>query len=100
MSEDSDWNNVEAIRFMLRLAHFTDKPGLKAACYRDAGVHLRALRHVHDRATWADMVQRECPVSVRRAYELMAVASGTKPLAELRAETRARARKHYRKQTQ
>ncbi len=99
MSEDSDWNNVKAIRFMLKLAHITDKPGLKAACYRDAGAHLGFLRHAHTRDDWADLVQRQCPVSVRRAYELMAVASGTKSLAELRAETAARRRKTYRKKS-
>jgi hypothetical protein len=97
--EETFQDNINAVRFMLRLAHFTGKRGLKAACYVAAGHHLAELRKGRDREGWADIVQRECPVSVRRAYQLMAIAAGKKPLAELRSETAARRRKNYRRKT-
>jgi hypothetical protein len=96
---DADVETINAIRIMLKLAHVTTKPGLKKACYRDAGVHLQALRRNRSREIWAEIVQRFCPVSPRRAYELMAVASGAKPLDKLRSETAARRGKNYRKKS-
>jgi hypothetical protein len=99
MSEETYQDNIRAVRFMLRLAHFSRKRGLKAACYLAAGHHLAELRKGRDREEWADIVQRECPVSVRRAYQLMSIAAGKKPLAELRSETAARRRKNYRRKT-
>ena|SRR5882672_6056125 len=99
MTEEIYQDNIAAVRFMLRLAHFTGKRGLKAACYLAAGQHLAELRKDRDREEWADIVQRECPVSVRRAYQLMAIAAGRKPLADLRSETAARERKNYRRKS-
>lgn len=97
--EGALWGRISAVNVMMRLAHVTIKPGLKAACYRDAGVHLAALKHGRDGATWADLVQRFCPVSVSRAYELMAIAEGKKTVADVRAAGAFRRRKHSRKKS-
>jgi hypothetical protein len=96
---EADLERIEAVRVMMRLSHVTTKPGLKAACYRDAGVHLKALRHTRVKADWAEIVQRFCPVSVSRAYELMAIAGGKKTVAGVRAENAARRRTHSRKKS-
>lgn len=93
--EDPTWQNVNAVRTMLRLAHVTAKPGLRLACYLAAGQHLRALRKNRSKVDWCEIVQRGCPVSVSRAYELIAIAEGKKTTETLRTATRLRRRKHY-----
>jgi hypothetical protein len=97
--EDPTWQNVNAVRTMLKLAHVTAKPGLRLACYLAAGQHLRALRKNRAKAEWANIVQRECPVSVSRAYELIAIADGRKSVADVRSANAARVRTNYRKRS-
>jgi hypothetical protein len=88
-------HHVNGVVAMLRLARITAKPGLKRACYRDAGVYLARLRRDRPKAEWAEILREDCGLSVSRAYDLMAVAEGKKRLDQLRAETAARRRKHY-----
>jgi hypothetical protein len=88
-------DNITAIKTMLGLARFTKKRGLKAAAYKAAGLYLERLRKGRTKAEWVDLVQVNCDLSVSRAYELMAVASGSKSIAETRATTAARRRAHY-----
>jgi hypothetical protein len=90
-----DAENIEAARTMLALARCTAKPGLRNACYRDTGVYLQRLRHDRPKLDFIDLVQTCLPLAASRAYELMAVAKGTRSIAETRKATAARARKHY-----
>jgi hypothetical protein len=87
---------IRAVRTMLQLAQATRKRGLRAAAYRDAGAHLISLQRHRDGAAWRDLVRTACGISVSRAYELIAIATGKKPLSALRGERAARARKLYR----
>jgi hypothetical protein len=95
----SDEENIAAVRAMLALARVTAKPSLRSASFRDVGTYLGRLRHGRSKIEWADLVECNCGLSVRRAYQLVSIAAGKKPLAELRSETAARARKHYSKQS-
>ncbi len=79
---------------MLGLATVTIKPGLIRACYLDAGRHFAALRHNRDQREWSEIVRAECGMSPRRAYQLMAVATGSKALETLRLEDSNRHKKH------
>ena len=90
-----DADKIEAVRTMLALARVTAKPGLCSAAYRDVGVHLQRLRHDRRKVDFVDLVQTCCGLSASRAYELMAVASGAKSLAEVRRASAARRRKHF-----
>ena len=83
---------IEGVRWLLRLVAFTVKPGLRRACYRGVGEHLRRLREGRERAQWLALA-REAGLSPRRAYELLAPARGGKPLSKLRAEKAMRERK-------
>jgi hypothetical protein len=91
----ADETAIRAVRIMVRLAQVTRKRGLRAAAYRDAGARLQALQRRYDGAAWRDLVRTACGLSVSRAYELIAIATGKKPLATLRSERAARARKLY-----
>jgi hypothetical protein len=51
----------------------------------------------HNEAQWGDILHRECGLSSRRAYELMAMAPRAKPLDQLRSKTSARVEKHMEK---
>jgi hypothetical protein len=94
--DDSDRHNIRAVRTMLAMAKLTRKPRLKNAAYRDSGTYLQRLRRGRDQTEWAEIVQRECRLSTRRAYQLVATSSAEKPLAELRSEGAARSRKYHR----
>lgn len=63
--------------------------------YQDAGAALAELMADKPRALWRAIVQQWVGISPRRAYELIALAQG-KPVAQARAETSARVRKHRR----
>lgn len=76
---------VEAIRTMVTMAGVTAKPGLRRACYRAAGQHLVRLRYGRTGPDWLRLVEL-AGLGRRRAYQLMAVASGAKSLDDLRAE--------------
>lgn len=90
----ADGDNVIAVTTMLALARAARNSGTRKAIYRDVGIHLQRLRADRDQAEWTDIVRRECTLSKRRAYELMAIASGAKPLDRLRAEAAARKQKY------
>jgi hypothetical protein len=90
----NDRHHVGAIACMLviargRVAH---RHGNPAPYYRAAGEHLAALRRGKSQAIWGELVRAHCGLGLRRAYELVALAAG-KPLAQLRAEAAARARR-------
>jgi hypothetical protein len=91
--------NITAIKTMVGLARFTNKRGLKAAAYKAAGLYLERLRIGRTKAEWVDLVQVNCGLSVSRAYELIAVAKGTKSLKDTQVATAARRRKHYARQS-
>jgi hypothetical protein len=55
--------------------------------YRDVGLRLQELRHNREQAELATILWHECGLSLPRAYQLMALATGTKRLDELRAPT-------------
>jgi hypothetical protein len=90
----ADGDNVIAVTAMLALARTAGNSGTRKAVYRDIGIHLARLRTDRDQAEWAAIVTRECGLSKRRAYELIAIASGSKPLDRLRAEAAARKQKY------
>jgi hypothetical protein len=98
----TEWSrqHAQAVLSMLRLAAATKRLGLKKACYRSAGEHIHRLRFYskydpkpRDRQEWIRLVRQECSLSVRRAYELIAIWNGDKPLESLRAENTARQKK-------
>ncbi len=70
----ADGDNVIAVTTMLALARAARNYGTRKAIYRDVGIHLQRLRADRDQAEWAAIVTRECALSKRRAYELMAIA--------------------------
>jgi hypothetical protein len=90
---DQDRHDIDGVRTMLRMARLTRKPGLRNASYHAAGLHLLNLQRSQPEE-WARIVQRECSLSKSRASELIAAATGKKPLAKARSETSARVRKH------
>lgn len=91
--------NVRAVQMMLGLAKTTRKPGLKAAAYKAAGLHLERLRHGRPKIEWVDLVETCCLISERRAYELMAIGKSIEALELQRAANAARVRKHKRKKS-
>jgi hypothetical protein len=88
-----DEATVRAAVAMLALARLTKRPALRKAAYADIGRHLAELRRDRDKSHFADLVKDECGISVRRAYEFMAMARGDKAIEKLRSETKARVRK-------
>ena len=69
--------------------------------YKAAGIHLKEAR---DRAkaegtTFSAFIAKECSLGRSRAYELIAIADGTKTLAETRADNRKRDGKRRERQS-
>jgi hypothetical protein len=95
---DDDIAAIDAVRPMLALARFSKRSGVRNAVYADIGRYLMRLRADRDKSHFADLVKEQCGLSVRRAYELIAIARGTKGLKTLRAEKTASMRKTRRKQ--
>jgi hypothetical protein len=89
----ADRVNVAAIVAMMKTAHAAKSEGLRKAAYRDAGHHLQELRHNRDQTELASILWHECALNLPRAYQLMALATGTKRLDQLRFEDRASHRK-------
>ena len=93
----TDYDNVKAVVTMIKMSKIGKSAGLRAATYRDAGTRLHELRQNRDEAEWADILHRECGLSARRAYELMAMTISAKPLGQLPSETSAQVEKHIEK---
>jgi hypothetical protein len=72
---ERDQDNITAIIRMMELARVTEKPGLRAAIWRDVAIHLQRLREVEGRsgATWEAIVRKECGLRKSRAYQIMAL---------------------------
>jgi hypothetical protein len=90
---EADRVNVAAVVAMMKTAHAAKSEGLRKAANRDVGFHLQELCRDRHQAELATILWRECGLSLRRAYQLMATATGTKRLEQLRSEDRARHRK-------
>jgi hypothetical protein len=60
------------------------------------GQHIAAIKKARP-DDWEDIVKAECNLGRTRAYELMAIASGTKTVKQTRAQTNIRKIKHHRK---
>jgi hypothetical protein len=90
----TDHDNVKAVLTMIKMTKIGKSASLRAAAYREVGTRLDELRQNRDETQWVDILHRECGLSARRAYELMAMATGAKPLHQLRFETSARVKKH------
>src|SRR5262249_50929948 len=58
---------------------------------RSIGQHIKAVKAARP-DDWEDIVKVECDLGRSRAYELMAIADGTKTVAEVRAATNKRAK--------
>jgi len=89
----ADRVNVAAVLAMIKTAHAAKSEGLRKAAYRDVGLHLQELRHDRDQTELAKILWHECGLSLPRAYQLMAIAMGTKRLDQLRSEDHALHRK-------
>jgi|SRR5690242_4000223 len=85
----ADSVNVAAVVAMMKTAHAAKSEGLRKAAYRDIGLHLQELRHNRDQTELASILWHECKLPLPRAYQLMALATGTKRLDQLRSEDRA-----------
>jgi hypothetical protein len=84
----ADRVNVAAILAMMKTVQAAKSEGLRKAAYRDVGFHLQELRHNRDQAELATILWHECGLSLPRAYQLMALATGAKRLEQLRSEDR------------
>jgi len=93
----TDYDNAKAVMTMMKLVQIGKSGSLRAAACRDVGMRIDELRHNRNEAQWRDILHRECGLSPRRAYELMAIATGAKPLDQLRTKTSARVEKHLEK---
>jgi hypothetical protein len=89
----TDRVNVAAVVVMMKTARAARSEGLRKAAYRDLGLHLQELRHGRDQAELAAILWHECGLSLPRAYQLMAIATGNKRLDQLRSEDHAHQRK-------
>jgi hypothetical protein len=89
----ADRVNVAAVAAMMKTAHAAKSEGLRKAAYRDVGLRLQELRHNREQAELATILWHECGLSLPRAYQLMALATGTKRLDELRSDDHAPHRK-------
>jgi len=89
----ADRVNVAAVVAMMKTAHAAKSEGLRKAACCDVGRHLQELRRHRDQAELATILWHECGLSLPRAYQLMAIATGTKPLKRLRSEDHAPHRK-------
>jgi hypothetical protein len=78
---------------MMKTAHAAKSEGLRKAAYRDVGLHLQELRHNRDQTELASILWHECSLNLPRAYQLMALATETKRLDQLRSEDRPPHRK-------
>jgi chromosome segregation ATPase len=83
-------NHVKAINALaVKLAHAEAKVGQ----YRTAiGQHLKAVKEARP-GDWEDIVRTECNLGRSRAYELLAIANGTKTDAEIASATTERSKK-------
>jgi hypothetical protein len=86
---DADYANVKAVVTMMKMTEIGKSAGLRAAAHRDVGTRLHELRQNRDEAEWGDILHRECGISSRRAYELMAMATDAKPLDRFGSEASA-----------
>ena len=93
----TDYDNVKAVVTMMKLIKVGKSSSLRAAACRDVGMRIDELRQNRNEAQWRDILHRECGLSPRRAYELMAMAAGTKPLHQLRSKTSGGVQKHIEK---
>ena len=93
----TDYDNVKAVMTMMKLANIGRSAGLRAAAYRDVGMRIDELRQNRNEAQWRDILHRECGLSSRRAYELMAIATRAKPRDQLRSKTSDRVEMHIEK---
>jgi hypothetical protein len=89
----ADRVNVAAVVAMMKTAHAAKSEGLRNAAYRDVGLHLQELRHNRDQTELASILWHECGLNLPRAYQLMALATGTQRLDQLRSEDHAPHRK-------
>jgi hypothetical protein len=60
-------------------------------------MRIDELRQNRNEAQWRDILHRECGLSSRRAYELMAIATRAKPRDQLRSKTSDRVETHMEK---
>jgi hypothetical protein len=93
----TDYDNIKAVVTLMKLTKIGKSASLRAAAYRDVGTRVDELRQNRDEAQWGDILHRECGLSSRRAYELMAMAAGAKPLDQLRSKTSDWVKKHIEK---
>ena len=93
----TDCDNVKAVATMMKLAKIGKSASLRVAAYRDVGMRIDELRQNRNEAEWRDILHRECRLSSRRAYELMAMATGAKPLDQLRSKASGRVETHIEK---
>ena len=63
----------------------------------EIGQHISAIK-VAEPNDWEAIVKAKCGISRSRAYELMAIADGTKTIEQSRSETNARQIRHRQKQ--
>jgi hypothetical protein len=93
----TDYDNVKAVVTMMKLIKIGKSASLRAAAYRDAGMRIEELRQNRNEAQWHDILHRECGLSPRRAYELMAIATRSKPFDQLRSKTSDQVETHMEK---
>jgi hypothetical protein len=91
---DTDYDNVKAVVTLMKITKISKSAGLRAAAYRDVGMRIDELRQNRDEAEWVDILHQGCGLSSRRAYELMTMATGAKPLDRFRHERSAWVEKH------
>src|SRR5215467_701030 len=90
----ADLHNIRGVIWSLGHARIRGKSAVfRDARYRDAGEHLARLKHGRNKLAFAGVVTRECGLSVRRAYELLALWNGSKSLESHRAETASRVKR-------
>jgi hypothetical protein len=94
---NADHANVKAVVTMMKMANLSKSASLRAAAYRDVGTRLHELRQNRGKAEWGDILHRECGLSLRRAYELVAMATGAKPMDPLSYEASAGVKQHREK---
>jgi hypothetical protein len=91
---NADYGNVKAVVTMMKMIKIGKSAGLRAAAYREVGTRLHELRQNRDNVEWGEILHRECGLSLRRAYELMAMATGAKPVSPLSSEASGGVKQH------
>ena len=91
---EADMHNIRGVIWSLGHARIRGKSAVfRDARYRDAGEHLARLKHGRNKLAFTRLVERECDMGVRRAYELIAIATGSKSLETHREQTASRVKR-------